>query len=162
SRRYHHSSPRRRSLPSTVVRPPASRRIRACAESRERSARSKGHPESGRPNRPLVTSMFTKTAEFYDAIYSWKNYERESKLLIDLIGRHKRSTGNSLLDVACGTGAHIAHLKGLFAIEGLDLDDQMLAIARAKHPEIRFHRADMIDFDLGREFDVVVCLFSAI
>ena len=106
--------------------------------------------------------MFTKTAEFYDAIYSWKNYERESKLLIDLIGRHKRSSGNSLLDVACGTGAHIAHLKGLFAVEGLDLDDQMLAIARAKHPEIRFHRADMIDFDLGREFDVVVCLFSAI
>ncbi len=106
--------------------------------------------------------MFTKTTEFYDAIYSWKDYAKESQLLLGFIAQHKKSAGNSLLDVACGTGAHIAFLKGTFSIEGLDLDENMLAIARGKHPEIPFHHGDMLDFDLGRSFDVVVCLFSAI
>ncbi|MDO8434060.1 MAG: class I SAM-dependent methyltransferase [Candidatus Binatus sp.] len=106
--------------------------------------------------------MFTKSAEFYDAIYSWKDYAKEAQLLLEFIARHRKSTGNRLLDVACGTGAHIAFLKDAFSIEGLDLDDNMLAIARSKHPELVFHHGDMIDFDLPDKFDVVVCLFSAI
>src|SRR3712207_7289123 len=31
-----------------------------------------------------------------------------------------------------------------------------------RYPDVRFHQGDMTDFDLGRRFDVVVCLFSAI
>lgn len=38
----------------------------------------------------------------------------------------------------------------------------MLAIARERCPDITFHHADVVDFDLGRQFDVVVCLFSSI
>ena len=106
--------------------------------------------------------MFTKTTEFYDAIYSWKDYAKETQLLLGLIAPHKKSSGNALLDVACGTGAHLAFLKDTFSVEGLDLDENMLAIARSKHPEIPFHLGDMLDFDLGRKFDAVVCLFSAI
>ena len=106
--------------------------------------------------------MFTKTTEFYDAMYSWKDYEKESKLLLEFIARYRKSTGNRMLDVACGTGAHIAFLKDTYSIEGLDLDPNMLAIARSKFPELTFHQADMIDFDLATKFDVVACLFSSI
>lgn len=106
--------------------------------------------------------MFTKTAEFYDAIYSWKDYAKESQVLLDFIARHKRSQGSTMLDVACGTGGHLTFLKDAFSVEGLDLDDNMLAIARAKHPGVQFHHGDMIHFDLGRSFDAVVCLFSSI
>jgi ubiquinone/menaquinone biosynthesis C-methylase UbiE len=106
--------------------------------------------------------MFTKTAEFYDAIYSWKDYAKESQLLVDFIARYRKSAGNKLLDVACGTGAHIAFLKNTFSIEGLDLDANMLAIARSKFPEIAFHHGNMLDFDLADRFDVVACLFSSI
>ena len=35
-------------------------------------------------------------------------------------------------------------------------------MAKQKNPEITFHEADMTDFDLGRQFDAIVCLFSAI
>jgi SAM-dependent methyltransferase len=106
--------------------------------------------------------MFTKSEKFYDAIYSWKDYKRESERLRRLIDMHKRSPGNALLDVCCGTGGHVPYLRDGFVIEGVDLDPGMLELARARHPGIAFHQGDMLDFDLGRQFDVVVCLFSSI
>jgi ubiquinone/menaquinone biosynthesis C-methylase UbiE len=107
--------------------------------------------------------MFTKSAAVYDAIYSsFKNYEREAARLGELIEQHRHSAGRKLLDVACGTGAHIEFLRRTYAVEGLDLDDNMLAVARGRFPEVTFHHGDMLDFDLRRQFDVVTCLFSAI
>jgi SAM-dependent methyltransferase len=106
--------------------------------------------------------MFTRSAALYDIIYSFKNYEKESERLRELIAQHQRSAGKRLLDVACGTGAHIEYLRGHFEIEGVDLDPQMVRLASERFPAIRFHRGDMIDFDLGRRFDVVTCLFSSI
>jgi SAM-dependent methyltransferase len=49
-----------------------------------------------------------------------------------------------------------------YQVEGIDLDTEMLKVAQKKHPAIRFHQGDMTDFDLGRQFDVIVCLFSSI
>jgi len=66
------------------------------------------------------------------------------------------------LDVACGTGRHIEYLKPHFDVEGLDIFEEFLELARQRNPNIRFHHADMMDFDLGHEFDVVTCLFSSI
>jgi ubiquinone/menaquinone biosynthesis C-methylase UbiE len=106
--------------------------------------------------------MFDKSAEFYDAIYSWKNYKDESAKLHEWIQRFKLSDGNSLLDVACGTGAHLAFLRDHYAVEGVDLDARMLKIASYKLPEASFHHGDMQTFDLGRQYDVVLCLFSSI
>jgi SAM-dependent methyltransferase len=106
--------------------------------------------------------MFTKSAAWYDAIYAWKNYEREAERLRALIGELARRPVHTLLDVACGTGHHLVHLKAHYAAEGLDLDAGMLATARERHPDVPFHRGDMVEFDLGRVFDVVTCLFSSI
>lgn len=106
--------------------------------------------------------MFTKSARFYDALYSFKDYEAEAEILCALIRQYLPGDGCALLDVACGTGAHIAHLRGHYTVEGLDLDDTMLDIARQRFPDVMFHDADMVDFDLGRRFDVVTCLFSSI
>ena len=110
-----------------------------------------------------VVLMFTKSAAFYDAIYSFKNYPAEAAQLHAIIRKHKRSPGNRLLDVACGTGQHVHALHALgYDCEGLDLDDNLITIAREKNPGLTFRIADMIDFDLGTTFDVVTCLFSAI
>jgi SAM-dependent methyltransferase len=106
--------------------------------------------------------VFTRSAAFYDAVYAGKDYLGEAERVSSLIQAHRRGTGNALLDVACGTGGHLAYLKGHYAAEGLDIDPNLLAIARARHPELPFHQADMVDFDLGRTFDAIVCLFSAI
>ena len=107
---------------------------------------------------------YSRSAHYYDLIYeaAGKDYARESQHLHEIIQQQKRTSGHALLDVACGTGGHLAYLREHYAVEGLDLNPQMLAIARRKHPDLIFHQADMTSFDLGRRFDAVVCLFSAI
>jgi len=106
--------------------------------------------------------MFTKSVAWYDAVYNWKNYEREAQRLRLLMDQHAQSTITTLLDVACGTGQHITHLKPHYTVEGLDLDPEMLSLARRRHPDVAFHQGDMRTFDLGRRFDAVICLFSSI
>lgn len=104
--------------------------------------------------------MYTRSARFYDLIYSWKDYRKEAEYLLELI-RTRMPTAKSILDVACGTGEHLRYLQQ-FERMGIDLDPQLLAVARNKLPGVEFVEADMTAFSLGREFDVVVCLFSAI
>lgn len=108
--------------------------------------------------------MFSKSAQYYDEIYASvdKDYAAEATKVRKFIQKYKQSKGKSLLDVACGTGSHDGYLSKYYQVEGLDLDSQMLSVAKQKYPKIRFHQGDMTDFDLGRQFDVVVCLFSAI
>jgi ubiquinone/menaquinone biosynthesis C-methylase UbiE len=107
--------------------------------------------------------MFSKSEAFYDAIYgTMKDYEHEAQQVHALIQQHKQVPGNALLDVACGTGSHIPFLQRNYTVEGLDLDEHMLAIARKRNPGVLFHHADMVDFDLGHQFDAIVCLFSSI
>ena len=105
---------------------------------------------------------YQKSAAYYDAIYSFKDYAHEAELLHRIIQTHKRSVGNQLLEVACGTGAHLKYLNAHYQIEGLDLSEDMLALARQKHPTVPFHQGDMRNFDLGRRFDGLICLFSSI
>jgi ubiquinone/menaquinone biosynthesis C-methylase UbiE len=108
--------------------------------------------------------MFSKSAQYYDEIYASvdKDYAAEASKAHKIIQKYKQSKGKTLLDVACGTGFHASLLSKYYQVEGLDLDSEMLAVAKKKHPKIRFHQGDMTNFDLGRQFDVIVCLFSSI
>jgi SAM-dependent methyltransferase len=107
--------------------------------------------------------MFTRSAEFYDTIYSFKDYPAE----VGQIATHVRSLGadvKTILDVACGTGEHarlLAETYG-FVVDGLDLDPELLRFARLKHPAGQFFEADMRDFALDRRYDAILCLFSSI
>lgn len=109
-----------------------------------------------------MTNLYGELAEYYDKIYHWKNYRKEVRKLKAIIQENKRSLGNSLLDVACGTGEHLRHLRDDFDCTGIDSSEQMLEVARRKLHGVKLFRGDMVDFDLGRKFDVVLCLFSSI
>jgi ubiquinone/menaquinone biosynthesis C-methylase UbiE len=109
-----------------------------------------------------MAAVFTRSAAFYDAIYKWKDYEAEAGKLNDLIQQYKQSEGDTLLDVACGTGQHLQHLREYYTVEGLDLEPHLLKIAHERLPDIALHLGDMQSFDLGKKFDVVICLFSSI
>lgn len=108
--------------------------------------------------------VFSKSAQYYDEIYAAidKDYSVEADKAHRIIQKYKQSKGRLLLDVACGTGAHARLLSKYYQVEGLDLDPEMLSVARKKHPKITFHQGDMTNFDLGHQFDVIVCLFSSI
>jgi ubiquinone/menaquinone biosynthesis C-methylase UbiE len=106
--------------------------------------------------------LYTDLARYYDLIYSWKDYKKEAATIQRLIAKYKRSKGNDLLEVACGTGQHIQHLKDDFQVLGTDISAGMLGVARQNVKGARFQRADMVTLNLGREFDVITCLFSSI
>ena len=106
--------------------------------------------------------MFDRSSEIYDLVYGFKDYEGEARRIDELI-RERRPNARSLLDVACGTGKHLAELGDSYPdVAGLDLDEGLLAVARERLPNVPFHQGDMTSFDLGRRFDAVTCLFSAI
>jgi SAM-dependent methyltransferase len=107
--------------------------------------------------------MFHGTAHVYDLLYeaAGKDYEAESADLHALI--QARTPGAaSLLDVACGTGAHLVHLRQWYEAVGVDVDPGMLEQARHRLPGGEFIEGDMRSFRLGRRFDAVSCLFSSI
>lgn len=108
--------------------------------------------------------MLSGSEQYYDDIYGalGKDYAAEADKLHGFIQKHKNTPGNKLLDVACGTGTHAGFLCEHYQVEGMDVNTAMLKAARKKNPQIRFFQGDMRDFDLGRQFDIVTCLFSAI
>jgi SAM-dependent methyltransferase len=102
-------------------------------------------------------------AELYDLLYQdRKNYAAEAARVTGLI-RERSPGARSLLDVACGTGLHLATLSDDFdEVAGLELARPMLDRAARRLPGVPLHHTDMRGFDLGRRFDAVVSLFSAV
>ena len=106
--------------------------------------------------------MFSRSARIYDAIYgTFKDFGAEAERVHELV-QARRPGARTLLDVGCGTGAHLEHLARQYEVAGVDLDPAMLAVARERLPGVELREADMANFDLAREFDAVVCLFSSI
>jgi SAM-dependent methyltransferase len=104
---------------------------------------------------------YEHSAHLYDLMYVRRDYTTTAEE-IHAIGRELLPRGEELLDVGCGTGRHLEVLGNWYRGEGLDINPAMLAQTHARCPEIPLHENDMRSFDLGRTYDVVVCLFSAI
>ena len=105
--------------------------------------------------------MYGIPAEYYDVVYGDKNYEREAHVVRRIVAE-RRPGSQSLLDVACGTGAHDLHLSRYYEVDGLDLNAEFLAKARERNARGHYSEGDMRDFSLDRMYDIVVCLFSSI
>lgn len=105
--------------------------------------------------------MFTRSARYYDAMYRFKDYGAAVRRLREIL-EAEHPSARTLLDVGCGTGRHLEHLRERYEVEGLDLNEDLLELARDRCPTVAFHRADMREFSLDRRFDVVTCLFSSI
>ena len=106
--------------------------------------------------------LYRELARYYDALNPRKDYGKEVLILERIARRYGRSGGSSWLDVACGTGKHLEQLRRRHECAGVDSSREMLRIARRRLPGVRLRRADMRTFRLGRQFDAVSCLFSAI
>jgi SAM-dependent methyltransferase len=114
---------------------------------------------------PNQSAYEQQGGEVYDLVYTLgrgKDYPAEARKVHEIIEAHLRSTGRTLLDVACGTGLHDEHLTKWYDVTGVDLTPRCSPIARRRLPQVTFHEGSMVDFDLGEQFDAVTCLFSAI
>ena len=104
--------------------------------------------------------LYCDLARYYDYIYHWKDYEDDVRRLEEFIKAHQNSSGNALLDIGCGTGNHLVRLVDDYDCVGLDCSAEMLALAAEKLPDVELIMGDMKDFDLGRQFDVIISMFS--
>ena len=119
-------------------------------------------------------AAYARSASTYDLIYSFKDYAAEAARIAEIL-QEECSDAREVLDVACGTAEHARFLVNgpirgasdtqpgaTLRVDGVDLEPSFLEIARVKVPTGSFVVGDMADFDLGRRYDAVLCLFGAI
>ena len=102
---------------------------------------------------------YDRLARFYDAIMDDPSPRAER--VVELVERY-RPAPRSVLELACGTGSILARFEAVPHRTGLDISVEMLAEARTKLTDVELVEGDMASFDLGRRFDVVVCVFDSI
>jgi SAM-dependent methyltransferase len=61
------------------------------------------------------------------------------------------------LDVGCGSSGRIIDLllKHGFDAEGLDVSLRMVELAKRRHPDVEIHQADICEWQLPREYDLI-------
>ena len=107
-------------------------------------------------------SDFQFISTYYDALYvNDAEYAPEADKVKQLLARHGAPSGD-LLILACGTGGHVPYFMNDYTVSGLDLSEDMLALAQEKFPGLSFHCGNMIDFTVDAEFDAMICLYGSI
>lgn len=105
--------------------------------------------------------MFNESAEFYDKLYRWKDYKKESEKVLEFISKQEEAP-KTILDIACGTHEHARYLSNRFHLDGLDINDKFIEHAKSKNPRGEYFVGNMTDFNIGKKYDVVMSLFSSV
>lgn len=78
------------------------------------------------------------------------------------IAQHERAIAflpqkRHALDIGCGASGRIVGLllRHGFTVEGVDISARMLELARARHPAVTFHHADICQWPLPRQYDLI-------
>ena len=108
-------------------------------------------------------SEFKTISTYYDTLYvNDREYAPEAAKVKELLTKHGVPSRADLLVLACGTGGHIPYFKDDYHVSGLDLSEDMLALAKKKFPDLRFHLGNLINFELETTFDAMICLYGSI
>ena len=111
--------------------------------------------------------VFNAYAKYYDLLYQDKNYVAEVDYIVSHIKTDAPKAKN-ILELGCGTGVHAEHLARLgYAVHGIDMSEQMLALAEKRKEELPIDIASRLSFSLGdirsirveKVYDVVISLF---
>lgn len=108
----------------------------------------------------IPTEYSWEHAEIYDFIHAarGRDWAAEADDITKLV-RERCPRASSLLDVACGTGAHLERFGAHFAtVAGLELSPGMREIAQRRLPGHQVYAGDMRDFELGARYDAVLCM----
>jgi 2-polyprenyl-3-methyl-5-hydroxy-6-metoxy-1,4-benzoquinol methylase len=99
-----------------------------------------------------VKNHFDAIAKKYDSYKdkNWYYYECLKSLFKSLVPEHSR-----VLEIGCGTGNLISCLNTKSGT-GIDISDEMIAIARNKYPAIRFETAAIEEFHSDQKYDYVI------
>lgn len=107
-----------------------------------------------------IADAYSRVAADYDDHYRDAVSEAENRLIFDFLGQ--ALPAGRIADLGCGTGVALDYLTiAPSEYVGVDISAGMLKIARKKHPEHEFVRADMTELPFGgASFDAAISLFG--
>ncbi len=101
----------------------------------------------------------------FAAVYNdkWQDFSaRMWPFLWETIQKHKPDA-KTWLDLCCGTGRLLKLVcENGFSAVGLDLSPHQLKYAKVNAPAATLVQADVRDFSLAQEFDMVTCIFDSL
>ena len=107
--------------------------------------------------------MYKIFSKLYDKFMKYSDYGAWEKQIEELIAEGKPN-GKTLLDIGCGTGELLLRMAKNYKCDGMDLSEEMLKIAfkKLKHREVSLFLGNMIEFDTGKTYDIMVSLFDTV
>jgi SAM-dependent methyltransferase len=103
--------------------------------------------------------VYSELIAYFDAFAAddqkWRRRNPAYHRLIERVMRFHVPPGARVLEIGCGGGDLLAALKPEAGV-GIDLSPAMIALARQRHPHLRFEVAAGEAFDLGESFDYIV------
>lgn len=111
--------------------------------------------------------VFDAYSEYYDLLYTDKDYSAEATYIDALIKRHAPAAKH-ILELGCGTGAHAEYLARMgYHVRGIDMSAGMIERAQrrlAKLPgdiaqRLSFSASDIRNARLGKTYDITIALF---
>ncbi|WP_288217560.1 class I SAM-dependent methyltransferase [uncultured Fusobacterium sp.] len=107
--------------------------------------------------------MYKIFSKLYDKFMKYSDYGAWENQMEELI-KEGKPNGNTLLDIGCGTGELLLRMAKNYKCDGMDLSEDMLKIAfkKLKHREVGLFLGNMIDFDTGKTYDIMVSLFDTV
>lgn len=113
--------------------------------------------------KEVIKEFYGEIAEWYDEMYVDKKiYQNEALQVDSFIKKYKKTEGNNLLDLACGSGPHIEYWLDKYHIVGLDNNMHMLMCAKRKWPQIVYICGNMFHFSNLFNFDIATFLYGSI
>jgi len=101
---------------------------------------------------------FNLYSNYYDALYSDKDYIEEAAYIVKKLSNNGVSTGN-ILEFGCGTGIHGRLLGNSgYSVHGIDQSRQMIEIAKTS-TSFTCQIGDIRTVELGKKFNGIISLF---
>jgi len=106
-----------------------------------------------------METYYAKRANEYERIYAKPERQEDLRTLREFVERTFR--GKHVLEVACGTGYWTEVVAGSAAsVTGVDINEEVLELARAKSLNARFERADVYSLPkFQQQFDAGLAAF---
>lgn len=108
-------------------------------------------------------NLYADLSEYYDQFCAEVDYAEQCEFAERAFACFASSGGRQYLDLACGTGQHLAHMQTRgFVASGLDNSAQMLAQAQLRCPDAQLLLCDIAAFEQVAQFDLITCFLYSI
>jgi ubiquinone/menaquinone biosynthesis C-methylase UbiE len=109
-----------------------------------------------------TSALYTDLSHYYDLMCQDIDYKTQT-LGVSRLQQIFGNGGLRHLDLACGTGPHIAHfIAEGYHCQGLDLNQPMLDLAKLRCPAAEFSQQNICDFSITNSVDLITCFLYSL